>query len=268
MKRKGGNKNIMTLSKEECLIVYKQYLANADSKFNDAITLSNSGSFGSATSHLIISLEETMKAVVLYLDGNGFEFRSRVRGIKNLFENHQLRYFLAIILSVFNIFIQDFMVFIKRIRKDHKEILKLKPDDKNVQKQLMSYVQEKIKNIIGEIAWFSKADLYRQDGFYVDYVDEVKTPLSVNEEEFSQVKIRVENLRKIASEFLLSFTSEDKEITEHIQELKKQFIREGWYEGLSKLIDKTKDSNTNPFEILASSLSEFESELNEFPGAN
>lgn len=261
MKRKSGNKNVMSLSRKECLIVHKEFLINAEAKYKDAITLANISSYGSATSHLIISMEETMKAIVVYLDGNGFEFRMRVKGIKGLFENHQLRYFLAIALSVLNIFVQDFILLIERIKKDKNVILNIKFDDADFQKQINYYIIEKTKSIMNEVVWFSNADIYRQDGFYVDYSDEIKTPLSISNDEFLEIKTRVDNLRNVASNFLQSFVPEEADLKDHIKKFKKQLIEEKWYEQLSKLIEKTKDRKNDPFELMIKSLSELESDM-------
>jgi AbiV family abortive infection protein len=158
----------MNLSKKECLLVSQDCIANSNSKHSDAITLASSGSYGNATSQLMLSLEEMMKAIVLNLDGNGFEFRNRVKGIGNLFENHRLRYFLAFTLSVMNVFGQDLKKLLIKTINSPEEFLNLKMEDPGLQHRLTLWVIVKMEFIQKEIVWFSNADLYRQDGFYVE----------------------------------------------------------------------------------------------------
>ncbi len=252
----------MSISKAECLKVYVEFLANADTKYNEAMVLSKIGSFGSATSLLIISMEETMKALVLYLDGNGFEFRKRVKGIKSLFENHQLRYFLAIALSVLNIVTKDFIEFTIKVKKDPGKIWEINLKDESFQQKLIDYFKITINSILVEIKWFSNSDTYRQDGFYVDYIGELKTPLSVKDEYFMQIKLRVDNLRKISTDFLELFTNQNDDIKQHFNKMKKQMIEENHYSHISKLIEITKDRKNNPFELLIKTFSDLESEFN------
>ena len=238
-----------------------QYLENSESKYNDALGLAERHSYGVASSLLIISLEETTKALVLHLDGMGFEFRSRVTGIKSLFENHELRYFLAAILSVMQLFSEDIVMFIDRFRKGDRSFYGLLKNDPLILDQLFKYVRRKSDEIKLEANWFSNADLYRQEGFYVDFRNELKSPLLCSKEECLQVKMRIERFRKFANDFMESFSNNDVEIVEHIRKLKIQF-REGWYEELSKLVLKTKDGNYDPFKEISAMFSELDGDLN------
>jgi len=104
----------MTLSQKECLTASNYLLENAESLYNDAQLLAKNKSYGRAISMLIHSTEETMKAFILFIDGNGFQFRKSTNGINNLFVNHSLRYGLAMVLSVLHIFSEDLKILLTR----------------------------------------------------------------------------------------------------------------------------------------------------------
>ncbi len=67
-------------------------MANSNLKANSAkLTIAENNDYGSAISLLIISNEEAVKALMLFLEGNDFRLRN-IPGFTNLFENHRLRY--------------------------------------------------------------------------------------------------------------------------------------------------------------------------------
>ncbi len=99
-----GQKSFIVLTNAECIDAFNSLMDNANSLYNDAKSLASNCSYGHATSLLIQSSEEAMKAFILFLDGNGFQFRKRVSGINNLFLNHKLRYGFAVLLLVLYIF--------------------------------------------------------------------------------------------------------------------------------------------------------------------
>jgi len=246
MAKRKGSKSFMSLSKGECLIAYKNLLHNADEVYSDAITLAEKNSYGRATSLLILSMEETMKAYVLYLDGNGFQFRLRVKGISNLFNNHILRYPLALILSIMHIFIKDFKRIVTKARENPHEILNHKIDKKYMNQKLVEYLVRKLPVVITEIVWFSQAEIYRQKGFYVDYVDELETPLSVNKEQYEDIKLRIDSLREISNSFWGVFEIKDLEYQKQMIEIKERFIEEDWYGRIGDLIGKFREQDSNP----------------------
>ncbi len=87
----------MSISKRDCIAASVLVLENAQSLKRDAELLAENNSYGRAISLLIHSLEEEIKSLVLFLDGHGFQFRKRVKGINGFFVNHNLRYALSMI---------------------------------------------------------------------------------------------------------------------------------------------------------------------------
>ena len=261
MSKSKGEKSFMDLSGSDCLVACKYVQDNADSLFHDAKLLASNSSYGHATSLLIHSTEESMKAFILYLDGKGFQFRKKVNGINNLFVNHKLRYGLAMLLSVLYIFSADLKYLVQKIKSESKLTFDFNKDKKQAGKILLPFVQNRIKTVIQEVSWFSKAEFIRQEGLYVDSVDEIKTPLHVSKSDFENVLLRIIGMRSFISDYIQSFESTDKIIFQEIDKLKQQFINENWYEKIGKVIEMFKDRKINPLEDLSSFLGEFSDEL-------
>lgn len=261
MPKPKGNKNYMNLNAPECLAAFKYLQDNADSLFNDAKTLANSGSYGHATSLLIHSTEEYMKAFIIFLDGNGFQFRNRVPGISNIFVNHKLRYGLALILTLLAILIDDFKVLLPHIKKTYNLTFNLKRDKEQIQSEMFSYMNMRIQTAIQEVQWFSEAEFLRQDGLYVDYINEIKTPLHITKTNFDETLLRINRLRSFILDYISSFNSEEKLITQGLDNLKVQFSIEKWYENIGGLIELFKENRKNPFIELSSLISNFSNEL-------
>ena len=261
MKKSKGNKSFMMLTKKECIEASIIIQSNADNLYNDAKILANNKSYGHATSLLIHSTEESMKAFILFLDGNGFQFRNRVDGISNLFVNHKLRYGLAMLLSILHIFSEDIKQLIPKIVNSTKLTFDFVKDKEQLGDLLLKYIQTRIKTVILEVSWFSKAEFFRQDGFYVDYIDEIKTPLQIKETDFKAVLLRIDGLRSFLHDYIKSFDTNDKKILKGIENLKEQFISENWYEKIAKVIELFKDKKKNPLSDLSLILSDFSKSL-------
>jgi len=262
MAKPKGNKNFMVLSKADCVVAYKELFLNADSLYNDAKLLANNASYGRASSLLIHSTEERMKGLILFLDGNGFQFRNKVNGIDNLFDNHQLRYVVAMFISFLYIFSEDLKYFRNKVINDPSLIFELIENKEKTNDIFQQYAKQKIKIINHEINWFSNLEYLRQDGFYVDYVDEIKTPLHIDKTEFEEVLIRIDGMRNTISEIMQYFETNDDYLLKGILKMKKQLITENWYENLGILIKNIKDRKKDPLKdlsiLLSGLLQEFE----------
>ncbi|UOB17512.1 AbiV family abortive infection protein [Abyssalbus ytuae] len=267
MVREKGNKSFMNLSKKECLKVAKETFRNADSMYNDGVHLAKNDSFGRATSLLILSMEENMKALILYLDGNGFEFRSRVKGIKSLFNNHKLRYPLALVLSGFNIFGKDIKEIITKIKTNPTEIQAYMRSKNKWESLAKVYLLKKIKQFISEILWFSNAEYLRQEGMYVDYDIVMKTPLDINKQDYQDVYYRINGMREFIVDFLPIFDERneegDLELKAHLIKLQKELISEKGYERIGELLSKFNNKKLNPLEALLENVQELETDLTE-----
>lgn len=261
MAKPKGNKNFMVLSQVDCVEAYKELFLNADSLYNDAKLLANNASYGRASSLLIHSTEETIKGLILFLDGHGFQFRNKVSGISNLFDNHQLRYVIAMFISFLHIFSEDLKYFRNKVLNEPNFIFELAKNKEKTKDIFLQYAKKKIKIINHEINWFSNLEYLRQDGFYVDYVDEIKTPLHINKTEFEEVLIRIDGMRNTISEIMLYFETNDEFLLKEILKMKKQLIIENWYENLGILIKNIKDRKKDPLKDFSNILSEISQEF-------
>lgn len=262
MAKQKGKRSFMELSRKECSEASLQLLQNADSLYKDAQLLASNNSYGRATSMLIHSTEETMKAIILFLDSKGFLFRNKVKGIGGLFTNHSLRYALALLLSIFYIFSADLKKLISAARNNPQLLTNLNENQGLLKEEVFGYFKIKIQMILEEVIWFSKVEFIRQDGFYVDYVDEIKTPLNVSREEYLSVLLRVDNMNSVAAGIMTTLESEDEAIAELMEVVKNKYM-ESLYMIFSMFIDKYKERKANPLDNLAECLSRLSKELAE-----
>ncbi len=246
MAKEQGLKNFMNLSNDECINIAKETLNNANQLYEEGQILSNNKSYGRAISLLILSLEETMKALILYLDGNGFEFRSRVKGIKNLFINHKLRYPLAFVLSVMHILINDIMSLLKRSKNKSALLISSLFDIKILDESVKQYIFKKTVQLKSEIEWYRSAEYLRNEGIYVDYNNELKTPQNFKKEDYDSVYIRMRSMRGFIDLFIRSFSDLDEETYKQLKNTQRQFIEKNWYEKIGNLITTVNTKNTNP----------------------
>ncbi|RYE32081.1 MAG: hypothetical protein EOP48_31190, partial [Sphingobacteriales bacterium] len=199
-------------------------------------------------------MEETMKASILYMDGHGFKFRQKVNGISNLFNNHQLRYPLAMFLSVIHIITKDFGVFLNRFHKNPQRWIEIKDNREYALSKFMDYVIQKLQVVIPEVLWFSNAEIYRQEALYVDFDDQLKTPLSANKQQFEDVKLRIDSLREFSKYFFNFCNTKEHGNSEMIEEFKNMLIDKRWYNEIGKLIKTIRGSESNPLVMLSNEL--------------
>ncbi len=267
MIRENGSKSFMNLSKKECLIVSKEIFRNAEKKHSDGLILAKNNSYGMAISSLILSLEENMKAVILFLDGNGFEFRKRVKGIKNLFINHKLRYPMGLVLSGFNIFGKDLIDFINKIALNPTIIKGFNINETEWESLALKYILKKINQLNEEIIWFSNAEYLRQDGMYVDYDNVIKTPLSIDEKDFNDILIRVNSISEFIVKFLPIFDEsikdDDVKLKNQVKKLQKQLIIENGYDQIGIIVSKINERRNNPFIDISKNLQELKKDIDD-----
>jgi len=101
-------KRYQNISRQECGKVYLEILENAYQHYDNAnILATKKNNFGYPISFMILGLEEEIKALVIFLDSKGFNFR-QTPGLKGVFNNHELRYAVSFIIFAFNLFADDF----------------------------------------------------------------------------------------------------------------------------------------------------------------
>ncbi len=254
-------KNFQTLNRTECREASIECFRHADSKYKDAIILANNGSYGNGISNLILCLEETMKGLILSLDADGFHFRTKVKGIKGLFENHKLRYFLGFVMSAINVLVEDLAIVIAKGRENPKKLIKQVKELKTNPKIIEKYFLKVMNRLQEEIEWFSELDAKRQSGMYVSYKGEIKSPNSVDKKDFDLFIHRIYIVRSSALLIAESYKKSVDELSPEIEEIHKTFSEEKYYTHLGDLIKIINDRKSNSFKDLYSSLEELKNEV-------
>lgn len=253
-------KNFTTLSSSECLEYYTEVIKNAESKFNSADKIAQFGDYGTALSTQIIGLEELIKALVLFADGKGFEFR-KVAGMNSVFKNHGLRYLFSFFLFVFSVFgetLQEGMKYVMKKAESDEGMAQFKAMQSNQEeffhKYILPHLVERLRFVFSELKWYSEFDKTRQLGFYSDFKDQLHNPADIDEQFYSEFKMRVDSVKnivfKMIEEFNLDIPFVNKYLPKIIEDCKKKEI----YELLALLISKTKSREKSALAIISDRL--------------
>lgn len=244
-----NNKTFANLSSAECFEVYESILKNSDAKWESAKKIAEND-YGSATSLAIISVEESIKALVICLDGHGFEFR-RVKGMDAFFNRHQVKYLVAFAMMLLNVLLDEMIKLIKHLRENPNDLKVWTTKLKNnpfFNWKVKFYLLRKTIAIKREFKFFAKIDLFRQDGFYSDYEDGLKSPLNVSEKDFKELMQRMEKVR-FATKALIEYVSHPtSEQTKSFDDLKAFLKKEKVYDKIGESLTKIRGSRENPFD--------------------
>jgi AbiV family abortive infection protein len=253
-----SSKTFLTLPKKECLKVYKDILENSYEIWDEGKILAENNAYGRATSLAIISIEELVKSIIVLADGNGFNLR-KIKGINAIFKNHKIRYVLAYSMLVINLFGEEFAKIIKYFKEKPEELVakinQMQNEKDFFEKNLKNYFFRKFITLKDEFEWFSKADFYRQDGFYCDYKEQLKSPIKITSEDYHQVYLRLDKVRIIARIIIESFETEEKFYKEHIEKLKLDFREKNYYDKIGSALIQINHTNEDPFDFIRKSIS-------------
>lgn len=249
-----ADKSFITIPQSECITAYKDILNNSDKLWDSAKALSGDQHYGYAISMHIISIEELVKALLVFFDGNGFEFR-KIKGINIFFKNHQIRYVISYLMFIMSIFGEEIKKFILKIKEEpgmmmsiHQE---MKADENYFEKKLKYYFFRKLVLLKKEFHWFSTIDKLRQNGLYFDFDKENNNPLNISAEEYDQILSRLNKVRVLGKEFITSFDSRDPEIQKALSKMKEDFINDGYYIKIENSLTKLKQNKGGPFKQIA-----------------
>ncbi len=253
-----SSKTFLTISKKECLVVYKSILENSDRKWEAGINLSTINDYGGATSMAIISVEELVKALIVLLDGNGFNFR-RVKGMDAVFKHHQIRYFIAYAMFILSLFSDEVAKFIIEFREKPDELIRLEEEMRQneegfFEKNMKRYLFRKMIQLKKEFDWFSQVDIFRQDGFYSDYKEQLKTPITIGVYDYDQVIQRLERVRKVGKEIILAFENQDEHFAKLFITVKGNFQSKKFYKLVERALTTVRQSRESPFVLIKNKL--------------
>lgn len=183
-------KDFVTISKKECLEVYKELITSQERHFKSAEALANIEEYGQAISHLILGSEELVKGLILYLDGIGLRIRS-IKGVKKFFRDHRTRHFTAGVFMFLSQTIKPLMTMVERFR-----VLLHQPTEREnmtaLEKTVITNDKEAAEKITKEwtenegklmfekmmiqMDFWQEADDLKQLGLYVDYNEKLLLP--------------------------------------------------------------------------------------------
>lgn len=252
-----ASKTFLTISKKECSTVYKNILDNSDKKWESGKKLADTGEYGGATSLAIISIEELVKGLIVFIDGQGFDFR-RVKGMKSIFENHQIRYLIAFSMFVMGLAGEELVKLVQSFKGRPQELTtlmnKIKTDKEFLRTTGTRYVLKKLVVLKNEFDWFSRVDIFRQDGFYCDYDEQLKNPISITEEDYRHVISRLEKVRLVGKALIDSFDTKDEVYLEHIRKMKRDFKAKRFYDKIGESLATVRQSRESPFDLIKNSM--------------
>lgn len=210
------NDNFLNISQLDCQKTYMTILENSDRHFMVAEKISKIDSYGIAISHLILSTEELVKALIIYLDGEGLHLRS-IKGIKKFFYHHEIRHFFSNMFVVMSLILRSVMYFAKRINTltHNPELISsateletaiINGNESQLDKIVKSLTENKIKHKAELIGIYSDfwdiADQTKQRGLYVDYDKKLYSPNDFSEKDYIFAKEVINSFRRECKKFL------------------------------------------------------------------
>lgn len=250
-----SKKNFTTLSREECLIVWKQVYQNSNQKWILSKSIAKTKDYGTAISLAIISIEELIKSIIIAFDARGFEFR-KVKGMNSFFKNHEIRFLLAFIIFSVQILGEDAVRIFQKIVSNQQTMSYWKnlfeTDKKAFEKKVSFWLLRKAVLFRNELKWFSKVEIFRQQGFYADYNNYLKLPLKIEESEYDGVITRLQKVRNFGRLFFILFEREDKDFIDYFKRAASETKLKNYYLSIEKAFDSMHKNKQKPFEAFVS----------------
>jgi AbiV family abortive infection protein len=200
------------LSKEQAEKGFRLCSNNADVHYNMSALIAKEGHFPMANSHLILAMEEAIKAIFLYLKHihNDVDFE-----VKKMFKKHQHKHEFA--RDNFDVFYEKGLEVLGQVNEANKiayseeRLSQLDQEeaenirivalalDASYKKMARLNLESSLPNIQ---KWFNKADLQKSRGFYVDFQSKQwKIPQEITKEDYKFSEFVCWSLILIARQF-------------------------------------------------------------------
>lgn len=190
-------KKFIDLSPEESNGLDLSLYENAIKLKKDAFLIANNNqSYSSATSLLILSLEEVVKAVLILLHSEGYK-TYEMEGAKKFFFDHKIRHDIAKLLEIgFGIIESSETYYKQKENPLFNEKWGKLGGFLNEAYGVIKAVDPLLKSGI-RIEKLKKFNVLKNKGFYVDYRNELKVPFEeIKKEKYDEVKEVVERTFK------------------------------------------------------------------------
>lgn len=208
-------KTFFEISKQECLFLYHELVANCERHFRIAQLLADNDEYGTAISHRVLGAEELVKAMIIYFDGIGLNLR-RVSGISKLFRDHKTRHAITFNFVLMATTLKPMLEIVERIRvylhfPDSRINLNelenaIILNDQNIVEQTAKLFGETlVSKIENQLDFWFAADDYKMKGFYVDFKTTLQSPGQISKLEYKNAFDATELFHKECFE-LISYT--------------------------------------------------------------
>lgn len=168
----------MEATAEQYATFYLVVIKNAERHYKTAQVIAASGDYANAVAHIVLSGEEFLKAVVIYLDSKELGVR-KIPSIHKLFYQHVPRH--NVIKMVFSAL---------QFLQTTKEGMKM-----GVPGTLLGLVRGYYKSRANK-AWWKQADQLKLKALYVDYTSALSDPSSITEADYRSSLLRGTDLSK------------------------------------------------------------------------
>jgi AbiV family abortive infection protein len=215
------------LTQEQAEEGFRLCADNADIHYEMAALIAKEGHYPMANSHLILSMEEAVKAIFLFLKYINNEVNIDV---KKMFKKHQHKHEFA--RDSYDVFHIKGIEFIEQIINAHKisfskemlsQLDEVEVENIQVTIQVLEARYKRIKSLNLEESlpnihkWFNKADLRKSRGFYVDFQNnQWKKPNEITQEDYKFSEFVCWTLILIARQFKMT-----EELKKKSEELKR-----------------------------------------------
>lgn len=186
------SKTFLTLDKKESLEVSDHTIKNAIILQETAKYAAENNNYGVATSLMILSIEEVIKAQVLFFQGVGIRVH-RIKNANKIFSSHKDKHQVATQLQ-FSKIIEGFIKAINYEPKEKKyktgvrfmdSLLGGLHDIVNIL-QPVTLISKSIDQMSANVEWLKKANDIKNKGFYVDYKSDVELPQNITFDTFEK----------------------------------------------------------------------------------
>jgi AbiV family abortive infection protein len=259
-----SKKNFMNISQKECLQLYPEIIKVSDKHWKKAKRDSQSKDYGSATLYLISSTEELIKAMVIFLDGKGFELR-KIKGVNYFFNNHNIRFVVSFYIFALNLIMEDMISFIIKVRENPNALREYLKNKEESQAAFIAYALETMKKLAHEVDLFSNLKIIREGTLYSNMNGEFSSPISESEENYKMVYEKLTKVRWGIKQLMESFNTENLEEAEAVSNIKKMLKADKMDILLSPALNKLAKSKSDVFVNMKNELLKQHNELSGTP---
>lgn len=178
------------LSSKQAKGLDRPVFTNAEELYQNAKILAEHNSHGTASSLLILSLEETIKAIIIKLHSEGLKVY-RIDGVQKFVKDHRIRHQIAQFIEIGSGLLEAYEDWMEAKHKPPRFKYKWLNDAANVFNAGIKFTPS-----LGRINKLESFDDLKNQGLYSEYKDGLKLPSNIIEEkEFAEVLSIVDRIR-------------------------------------------------------------------------